>query len=87
MFQQRDEPTNVVRALQSQKTLLAYEVDSLRREKEKLETTINSDKTQLQNTLAQELVKLKWQRSDLFTISEQEQIARLVGLFLKNIFQ
>ena len=77
----------MVRALQSQKTLLAYEVDSLRREKEKLETTINSDKTQLQNTLAQELVKLKWQRSDLFTISEQEQIARLVGLFLKNIFQ
>lgn len=64
--------------------MLAYEIDGLRKEKEKLETFIRSDKILLQGVLTQALMKLKQQRLDLFTISGQEQIARLVGMFLKN---
>lgn len=37
-----------------------------------------------QETLAQRLMSLKLQRPDLFTISGEEQIARLGGAFLKN---
>jgi hypothetical protein len=54
-------------------------------EREKLEAVIKSDETSLQGALAQALVNLKQQRSDLFTISGEEQMVRLVGEFLKRI--
>jgi hypothetical protein len=65
--------------------MLAIEVDGLRKEKQKLETIINIDKIAIQQTLSQALTNLKVQRPDLFTISREEQIARLLGEFLRRI--
>lgn len=84
LFQQRDELSNAVKALQGQKATLFSEVDSLKKEKEKLEAIINADKTLLQETLAQALMNLKQQRPDLFTLSGPEQIGMLLKLFLKR---
>jgi hypothetical protein len=58
--------------------LLAYEVGNLEKEKEELEAAIRTNKGLLQETLAQKLMILKIQRPDLFTISGQEQIARML---------
>lgn len=65
--------------------MLAIEVDGLRKETQKLETIINIDKIAIQQTLSQALTNLKVQRPDLFTISREEQIARLLGEFLRRI--
>jgi len=40
-FPQRDEISNVMKALQGQKTTLAWELDGLQKEKERLEAIIN----------------------------------------------
>jgi DNA-binding CsgD family transcriptional regulator len=85
LFQQRDELSNIVKGLQGQKTVLTYELNCLRAEKERLEAAILANRALLQETLAQKLIVLKIQRPDLFTISDQEQIAKLVGEFLKWI--
>jgi hypothetical protein len=66
--------------------LLANEVDSLRKEKEKLEATINVDKTQLYGVLAKALVNLKQQRPDLFNLTGQDQVS-LARLLLGFITQ
>lgn len=87
LFQQRDELSSMVKTLQGQKTMLDIQVDSLKKEKEKLETIINSDKILLEQALAQGLMNLKQYRPDLFTISDQEQIVRLAATFLKNILR
>jgi len=87
LFQRRDELISTVRNLQGQKTTLAYQVDGLEKEKEKLEAFITIDKLLLQQTLSQALSNLKQQRPDLFTISNQEQMARLLGVFLKGILK
>lgn len=83
LFQQRDQLSNTVKTLQGQKTLLTYEVDNLKREKEKLESIINLGKFLLQQTLSNALVNLKQQRPDLFTLSFPEQLALLLKAFLK----
>ena len=83
LFQQRDELNSVVKNLQVQKNVLSYELDYLRTEKEKLEAAITSARSCLQETLAQRLTNLKWQRPDLFTLSGPEQIAMLLKVFLK----
>jgi hypothetical protein len=85
LFQQRDELSNIVKGLQGQKAVLGYELNCLRAEKERLEAAILTNRALLQETLAQKLMVLKIQRPDLFTISNQEQIAKLVGEFLKWI--
>jgi IS30 family transposase len=85
LFQQRDDLRSMLKTLQGQKTTLAYEVDSLKKEKQKLEAIINVDRTLLERALAQGLVNLKQQRPELFYMSDQEQKVRLLGLFLKNI--
>ena len=82
LFQQRDQLRNAVWTLQRQETLLVTEVNRLKKEKEKLEATINTNKTQLQGVLAQALVNLKQQRPDLFILTGQDQIVSLVRLFL-----
>ena len=87
LFRQRDELKNLVTTLQGQKTLLAQEVNGLRKEKEKLEVAINVDRTRLYDVLAQALVNLKLQRPDLFTLTGQDQIALLARLFLGFITQ
>jgi predicted transcriptional regulator len=87
LFQQRDELNSIVSSLQGQKTMLTIQVDGLKKEKEKLEGTINSDKILLEQALAQGLMNLKQYRPDLFTISDQEQIVRLAATFLKNILR
>jgi hypothetical protein len=69
LFLQRDELVNVVKFLQGQKTSLAFEVDYLRKERVRLEAAIATDKTRLEETLAQALMNLKIQRPDLFTLS------------------
>ena len=45
LFQQRDALSNTVKALQGQKAMLIYEVDNLKKEKEKLEAAIKTGKT------------------------------------------
>ena len=87
LFQQRDELKNTVDTLQGQKTLLANEVTGLRKEKEKLEATINMDKIQLFGVLAQALVNLKQQRPDLFILTGQDQMVSLVRLIWGFITQ
>lgn len=59
LFQQRDELSNMVKALQGQKTSLAFEVEYLRNEKAILGAAIATDKTCLEQTLAQALINLK----------------------------
>jgi hypothetical protein len=85
LFQQRNELSSIVRSLQGQKTMLAYEVDGLGKEKEKLEAFINVDKLLLQQTLSQALSNLKQQRPDLFTLTPQDQMASLIRLFFGKI--
>jgi len=87
LFQQRDELRNMVKTLQGQKTSLADEIDNLNQEKEKLEATINMDKVQLYEVLAQALVNLKQQKPDLFMLTGQDQIVSLARLFLGFITQ
>lgn len=85
MFQQREELNSIVKNLQGEKRALVFEIDCLNGEKERLETAIGTDKTLLQKNLAQRLMILKLQRPDLFTISGEKQIARLLAALLKNI--
>ena len=87
LFQQRDELKSIVDTLQGQKTSLAIEVDGLKKEKEKLEATINMDKTQLYGVLAQALLNLKQQRPDLFILTGQDQMVSLILLFWGFITQ
>ena len=82
LFQQRDQLRNAVWTLQGQKTLLITEVNRLKKEKEKLEALINTDKTLLQGVLAQALVNLKQQRPDLFILTGQDQMVYLARFFL-----
>jgi len=74
-----------VETLQGQKTLLTPELEGLKKEKEKLEAVINIDKALLQHILGQALIGLKMQKPYLFTISGEEQMARLLGEFLKRM--
>ena len=83
LFHQRDDLANVVKNLQGQKTLLSYELDYLRTEKERLDAGIAAARNCLQETLAQRLMSLKQQRPDLFTLSGPEQIAMLLRVFLR----
>jgi|SRR5271157_1244077 len=83
LFHQRDELINVVKFLQGQKTSLASDVEYLRKEKASLEAAIAIDKTCLEQTLAQALMNLKFQRPDLFILSGPEQIGMLLKAFLK----
>ena len=85
LFNKRDQLKENVATLQGNKTLLTQEIEDLKREKEKLETILYLDKILLQQTLSQALVNLKQQRPDLFTLTSQDQIANLVGIFLKTI--
>jgi len=85
LFQQRNELSSIVRSLQGQKTMLAYEVDGLIKEKEKLETFITVDKLLLQQTLSQALSNLKQQRPDLFALTQQDQMASLIRFFFNKI--
>jgi len=85
LFQQRDELKNAVKTLQGQKTWYTIEVDGLKKEKEKLETIIKSDKTLLYQTLIQALTNLKQQRPDLFILTGQEQLGMLAKLFFENV--
>ena len=85
LFRQRDELSKVVRNLQATKTTLAYQVDGLEKEKEKLEAFINVDKLLLQQTLSQALSSLKQQRPDLFTLTQQDQMASLIRFFFNQI--
>lgn len=81
-IQRRDELKRLVVNLNGQKTSLIAEVDGLKKEKEKLEAIINSNKSQLQGVLAQALVNLKQQRPDLFFLTGQDQMVSLARLFL-----
>ncbi|MFC1487070.1 hypothetical protein ACFLRN_05210 [Thermoproteota archaeon] len=85
LFQQRDELKRVVGILQRQKMMLTVEVDQHRKEKEKLETIIESNKSELYGVLAQALINLKRQRPDLFILTGQDQIVSLARLFLDKI--
>jgi IS30 family transposase len=85
LFQQRDDLKDALKTLQGQKTTLVYEMDILRKEMQKLEGIIALDKLILEQTLCRALVDLKQQRPDLFTISDQEKIAKLVGQILGMI--
>ena len=82
LFQQRDDLKRILGILQGQKALLSTEVVGLRKEKEKLEAIINSDKSELQGVLAQALFNLKQKRPDLFILTGQDQMVSLVRLFL-----
>jgi hypothetical protein len=81
LFQQKDELSNAIKSLQSQKTTLVYAVNDLK--KEKLEEAIKTDRTLIEQILTQILIKLKVQRPDLFVLSCPEQIAMLLKLILK----
>jgi predicted transcriptional regulator len=90
LFQQRDQLNNMMKILQGQKTMLAIdvdrlkkEVDGLKKEKERLEGIIILDKVLLQQTLSQALVNLKQYRPDLFTLSGPEQIGMILKAILK----
>ena len=85
LFQQRDQLRNAVWNLQGQKNLLSQEITGLRKEKDKLEALINTDKILLQQVLAQALVNLKQQRPDLFYLTDQDQMISLARLFLTYI--
>ena len=61
------------------------EVNRLKKEKEKLESSINTDKTLLQGVLVQALTNLKQQRPDLFVLTGQDQMVSLVQLLLRFI--
>ncbi len=75
----------IVGSLHCQKTLLITEVNRLKKEKEKLESSINTDKTLLQGVLVQALTNLKQQRPDLFVLTGQDQMVSLVQLLLRFI--
>ncbi len=83
LFQQRDDLRNALKTLQGQKTALVYELESLKKEKQKLEAIIYMDRIHLENALTQGLMNLKQQRPDLFTLSSPEQIAILLKMLLK----
>ena len=85
LFQQRDQLRNAVWNLQGQKNFLTQEITGLRKEKDKLEASINTDKTLLQGVLAQALVNLKQQRPDLFILTGQDQIVSLARIFFRYV--
>jgi len=74
-----------VETLTVQKQDLSKSVESLKKDKEKVETWLKIDKFTLESTLKQVLTALKQQRPDLFMLSGQEQMALLIGLFLKRM--
>ena len=82
LFQQRDELKRSVCILQGHKRALTNEVAGLKKEKEKLEASINTNKNELYGVLAQALMNLKQQRPDLFILTGQDQMVSLARLFL-----
>ena len=64
---------------------MARDVVGLRKEKEKLEAIINTDKNALQGVLAQALVNMKQKRPDLFILTGQDQLVSLARIFLDLI--
>ena len=58
---------------------------AIKKEKEKLEATINADKTLLQGVLAQALMNLKLQRPNLFYLTDQDQMVSLARLFFRFV--
>lgn len=85
LFQQRDGLLQAVKALQTQKTSLAYEVDGLRKEKQKLEVIIFGDKIQLQEALSQALINLKQWNPALFYMTGQDQMTSLIKTIVSFI--
>lgn len=84
LFKQRDELNKVVNNLQGQKRVLGYELDYRKTEKKRLEAAIATDKTCLEQTLAQALMNLKIQRPDLFTLSGLERALLIEKTETKN---
>jgi len=85
LFRQRDQLKETVTYLKGKKILLAHEINGLKKEKEKVEAIIYSDKNLLEQTLSQALTNLKLQRPDLFILTGQEQIVALIKLFFHFI--
>ena len=71
-----------VKINRGRKVMLASQVNGFRKENQSLETIIRLDKTSLQAILAQALANQKRQRPDPFTMTSEEQMARL-GIFQK----
>jgi IS30 family transposase len=92
LFQQKEYLRNELKTLEERKTTLARvvaglesEKQTLENEKQKLEKIIPSYRLQLQLTLRQALIDLKQQNPDLFTLTGEEQLARLIGTILGKI--
>jgi IS30 family transposase len=92
LFQQREHLRNELKTLEERKTTLTRvvadlesEKQTLENEKQKLEKIIPSYRLQLQLTLRQALIDLKQQNPDLFTLTGEEQIAKLIGTILGKI--
>lgn len=87
LFQRRDELGDAVKGLEDQYRTLFNSVESLKAEKEKLESIISLDKILLQSALTQALTNLKQQRPDLFILSGQEQLVMLAKLFYEKVLR
>ena len=85
LFKQRDQLKEIVTNIQDKKILLAQKIESLKKEKDKLESIIYAEKVILEQTLSQALANLKQRRPDLFTLTGQDQIAALITLFFRFI--
>ena len=84
---QKNDLTSKVKALQYQKASLIYELNDLKKKKQNLEAAIKTDKFILEQTLAKALLNLKQQRPELFYMTQQDQIASIVKLFLTVILK
>lgn len=85
LFKRRDELRSEVEGLSEQREALIKDLSKLNDEKDKLESIINADKIQLQNTIANILSTLKVMRPDLFILSPKEQAIVLLGLICKAL--
>ena len=83
MKQLKEKLASEIDGLSQTKTSLSNEVKSLEEKKEKI-LTFNEETAK--KTIENTLTKLKNEKPELFYISGEEQIAKLVGYFLKWLF-
>ena len=62
---------------------LTNEIEILEKKKEQYKSLLNSNKESIKKMMEDHLIELKKEKPELFSITEEEQIAKLVGNFVK----
>jgi predicted transcriptional regulator len=87
LIKDRDQIKREISQLTERRNQLSINVSGLRFRREELSKALQIDKATLQDRLSKALLDLKQKRPDLFIISGEEQIAKLMGLLADTLLK